>query len=544
MESDLLVRLASIDTLADREQFLLEISLDRLSSIVREAVIAAAIPHWFDRDYILALLDDETRAAFIARDSLIQLLQLSFVEVFPGRGYGIHEHTRELLLNRLWREDRVRFRELSHRAASYCVRQDQRDAGWRIETIYHRLMAGDVSALIALEGQSALWDRQLDYGKAEGLMRTVLEATDRGHMLAAINRYLQTMAWPADFDEFAQNPWRLLVDMPLAASIVNEIVPQIGDISTDGLCILCDSGIPIGVLLAQAICKPMYFFRRRRWAVDAGSPPLILPEPDQVSSLSLVDSHVTTGFSSRYCYEYLSGIGIQVDSVITLHNLQQVEKLPYRIPANYISLSEHYTGPLASAALSSESPPSRVESRRRRTVGGRLANIVRSLSRSGPEISVQYVDRELLDELHSLFDSTDVGIWRYFAKPALVERSCKSAGGAMGIGDFDVVAGIGPLGAVFAVCLAWHNSFEGAVVSTSDRWIDTTRYLRTTGRCLAVCSRLRTGIYIKEAVDLLAQRGINVDTILVLRYAPESSPRARRTLSQLRRLNLGIFAVS
>jgi len=132
MSGDLLARLQAARSDEEREWLVLQFNLESLDPALREAAQAAAIPHWFDAEFLAVILDrpaDETRPLFE------RLIALSFVEPFPGRGHDVHERTRALLLNRLWQDDRERYREWSRRAAAYCERRDRSDPAWRIEAI-------------------------------------------------------------------------------------------------------------------------------------------------------------------------------------------------------------------------------------------------------------------------------------------------------------------------------------------------------------------------------------------------------------------------
>ena len=142
--TQLLTRLQAARSDEEREWLVMQFSLDNVAPAVREAVWVAAIPHWFDAGFLAALLDERGERA----QELYQALQeFSFVEVFPGRGYNLHERSRALLLGRLWQDDQARYRELSQRAAAHCAGQDQTDTGWRVETIYHQLLAGEPDAV-------------------------------------------------------------------------------------------------------------------------------------------------------------------------------------------------------------------------------------------------------------------------------------------------------------------------------------------------------------------------------------------------------------
>lgn len=182
MSSDLLSRLNAAVTDEDREWAVLEFSLQAIEPAVTEAVWAASVPMWFEQDFLAALLEkskDETAAIFET------LTSLTFVESFPGRGYNIHERSRKALLRHLWQDDRERYQTLNRLAARYCEQQDQTDLAWRIETIYHRLLAaGDDTADSELEfvNQIIDWQNRYQYEKAEALIRPILIEANAGRL--------------------------------------------------------------------------------------------------------------------------------------------------------------------------------------------------------------------------------------------------------------------------------------------------------------------------------------------------------------------------
>jgi tetratricopeptide (TPR) repeat protein len=175
MSGDILAQLQAAGSDEEREWLVMQFSLDNLPPATREAVWAAAIPHWFDADFLAALLDEPGFG-------FENLVALSFVEPFPGRGYNLHEGSRALLLRRLWEEDAGRYRELSQRAAAYCGGQDQTDTGWRVETVYHQLLGGEGSAVDAFVSQGIEWHNRFEYDKLETLTRLILEAVQAGRL--------------------------------------------------------------------------------------------------------------------------------------------------------------------------------------------------------------------------------------------------------------------------------------------------------------------------------------------------------------------------
>ena len=150
---NLLQRLTAATTDAERAAVMLEMSLSALAPAVQNALTAAAVPHWFDALFLEALLAAESD------DLYDQLLQQSFVELVPGKGYAVHERTRISLLDKLWREEPERFMMFSDRAADYCEsRAKQTDAAaWQAEEIYHRLVSDPEAGIAGLRGLATKW---------------------------------------------------------------------------------------------------------------------------------------------------------------------------------------------------------------------------------------------------------------------------------------------------------------------------------------------------------------------------------------------------
>ncbi len=149
----LLQRLAAATTDAERAAVVLEMSLSALTPELQDALTAAAVPHWFDALFLEALLAAESDALYD------QLLQQSFIELVPGKGYAVHERTRNSLLDKLWREETDRFMILSARAANYCATRAAQTNGatWQAEEIYHRLVSDPETGVAGLRGLATKW---------------------------------------------------------------------------------------------------------------------------------------------------------------------------------------------------------------------------------------------------------------------------------------------------------------------------------------------------------------------------------------------------
>jgi len=146
-----------------RDSLLLEYSLAALDGVVRRALLAAAIPHWFDAGFLAALLDWPNSSALIATE---RLAELSFVEDLLDSTYKVQDSARSLLLSKLWKDDPQRFRELSARAGAYCIKQDRGNPSWYIESIYHRFVADPDSVADFVRDSWSDWYSAGDFGPA------------------------------------------------------------------------------------------------------------------------------------------------------------------------------------------------------------------------------------------------------------------------------------------------------------------------------------------------------------------------------------------
>jgi len=165
---DILERLSTATTNAEREAIVLEMSLAALTPDLQAAIQAAAIPHWFSSLFLDALLAQESD------DLYDDLLDLNFVEYVAGKGYAIHERPRQHLLNKLWQNKPDHFRELSRRAADYCginVKETD-DPEWQAEAIYHQLVSDPDAGVARLRDLGTKW-ANYEYHTYEEIERTV-----------------------------------------------------------------------------------------------------------------------------------------------------------------------------------------------------------------------------------------------------------------------------------------------------------------------------------------------------------------------------------
>jgi orotate phosphoribosyltransferase len=386
-----------------------------------------------------------------------------------------------------------------------------------------------------------------------------------------VENYLRIIVDRDEQDEIIFSQWLVLKDMELARSLAEAAASKVRDLSpSEGSCILADSGISLGVLIAQALGQPMYFYRREPWSID--DEPVahsIYPRVPPGLTVSLVDSHTMTGFTSSTCHDMLQENNVSVDRVITILNLSDLsEDTRSQRAVDHISLSDgvplkkvwidlfgHESwidigGAIRKARRSAKKQifltDSIDETGYLPSKSRRLSAIGRSLFRIRGDLRFDYVSKELAQELRGLFGSTESEVWRVFTYPDVIKRVSIATGEAIDLSRFGVIVATGYLGMFFALCLAWYNDFNGSILSTRTPvgW----QGVRTNAgekRCLICSGRILTSNYVLGAIRLSSAYALEPDMILTLRLSGEgvSFPRDRALLG-LDKLGIPIVALS
>lgn len=147
------------DAKGDPEQLALatvDVTLAGRDERLREALEAAAIPHWFDELILAHLLDAGQAEAVILRERLVAL---PMVESFAARkGWNVHEATRLALRRKSQSSQHDRFLELSAKAAAYWGRAGD-NVVFQIEALYHSLISQPEAGADQLEKTFWKWER-------------------------------------------------------------------------------------------------------------------------------------------------------------------------------------------------------------------------------------------------------------------------------------------------------------------------------------------------------------------------------------------------
>jgi tetratricopeptide (TPR) repeat protein len=132
MSDELLNRLLAAET--PTEEML--ILLSTLPQNLAEVVWAAAVPHWFNAEILVAL---RPNLAIGIDDLYLRIQAQPYVELFQDRGHNIHESTRAVILELWWKEKRKEYRRLSSLAEEYF--SSKKDEISLVEAAYHSLVA-------------------------------------------------------------------------------------------------------------------------------------------------------------------------------------------------------------------------------------------------------------------------------------------------------------------------------------------------------------------------------------------------------------------
>jgi tetratricopeptide (TPR) repeat protein len=204
---------------------------NELQNLVREAIYAAAVPHWFDEKILTALLNGTTPET---ASQLYRILEdLSFVEGFPRyQACSVHERARSHLLAFLNRESPEKYQLYSSRCFEYF--RSGTTPHMLIEAAYHLLIAapdvgaGAIGGLYDQWSQSGAWetlqamaaalDELLRFRRLEGLASAA--ALD---VVASIRAPYQSLAETQSLLDQALEIYRRLGDTRQESVVLNEL---------------------------------------------------------------------------------------------------------------------------------------------------------------------------------------------------------------------------------------------------------------------------------------------------------------------------------
>jgi hypothetical protein len=154
--------------------------LETLPRSMAEALLAAAIPHWFNATALSVLLDVNAEEA---EDIYQNMRKLSLTEAFGTQGYAVHDLTRTSILAQLTSTQDSRFLTYSRHAYDYFCRFD--DPQNAVEAMYHLLAIDPRKGLEKFKMQMGVYRRESNFSAAHNLVRNAQELIKLGLLTGA-----------------------------------------------------------------------------------------------------------------------------------------------------------------------------------------------------------------------------------------------------------------------------------------------------------------------------------------------------------------------
>ncbi|MFZ4660890.1 MAG: tetratricopeptide repeat protein [Caldilineaceae bacterium] len=166
-------RLEQAGNSAAQSWVITELLLNAYPAMIRQSVIAAAVPHWFTAEILAALLDlsmEEVEERYAA------LQQLSIVQPFGDLGHTLHDLTRSGILAYLASNAMAELLKYSQRIHAYLRNQSAvQDSQMEVESIYHQLIFKVDEGRSALKTCARAYRNEGNFAAIENLLRNYRE---------------------------------------------------------------------------------------------------------------------------------------------------------------------------------------------------------------------------------------------------------------------------------------------------------------------------------------------------------------------------------
>ncbi len=180
MSKNILNRLQEASGEVQRTWIITETLLNVYPTEVKEAAIAAAIPHWFNAAILAALLQIGSSDA----ERLYQEVQaISFTEPFGEAGYTLHDLTRAAIISHLTVAQPDLFRTYSQRVYEYFRQFD--DPQNVVEAVYHLLATDKAAGMELFRKQMRIYRQKRNLSATDNLLRNTRELVELG-LLAVV----------------------------------------------------------------------------------------------------------------------------------------------------------------------------------------------------------------------------------------------------------------------------------------------------------------------------------------------------------------------
>ena len=186
--SDIYQQLLQTTSETEKAWLITKLLLDRLPEDKQTAILAAAIPHWFDETILSHLLhvNDVQAAAYFE-----MLKSLSFIETYGTLGYTVHDLSRKGILEHLAKANKAFLQQYSENAYRYFETTE-----YLVESIYHQFKFDEPNALSRFKATARKYRNENNYVLAHQLFTNTeeliqlayFETQDIAHEVA-IQRY-------------------------------------------------------------------------------------------------------------------------------------------------------------------------------------------------------------------------------------------------------------------------------------------------------------------------------------------------------------------
>jgi tetratricopeptide (TPR) repeat protein len=173
MDDKALESLLNAKSNLERTWLITQFFLNTLPAELADAVLRAAVPHWFNPPILAAILDTTEEAGHAIIEKLISF---PFVEPFGSLGLTIHDLTRTAILTHLSEEKPEYFRTTAERAYTYFVSFD--DPQHSVEQLYHFICLNPQDGLNKFRRQEKIFRDQHNFSAASNLLRNIQELVD------------------------------------------------------------------------------------------------------------------------------------------------------------------------------------------------------------------------------------------------------------------------------------------------------------------------------------------------------------------------------
>lgn len=384
-----------------------------------------------------------------------------------------------------------------------------------------------------------------------------------------VSNYLQTILIENESKPIF-DPWLILQNLPLAHAVGQNLAHLIQNVEQSSICVLADSGIPLGVLVAQVLNVPIYFYRRSPWVFDRKGINYLLPSNGTTKrEIHLVDSHIRTGYTASQAYEFLSLAGYNVKSIVAplafhypITTLEAYrDKLDYNLLLKDISQKqlEKYLFNAYAVSHTKQYLHSFLYDGHKYENDGvsyllpkktRLLMLLRSLVLPRRLPAFQPPNVTLARKMSNLFNSSPSGIWELFMYPELLAEACGIVIGQINIQEYEVIIGNGYIGTIFALCVAYRSNFQGTILSTVRGGFVRHKGISSplkSQRAAIFSGTLQSGYYLLATSDLLRSMKVYADTMVALRFNPSGVDLIRRRvltyLSELKDMQIIVLSL-